>query len=288
MLGVQMGHGTETSPREPGEGGRAVRALVLAAGWGTRLAALARGRPKALLPLGRRTCLDVVVDRLDAVPQLVALDVLTNDAFAPAFHAWAGERQTRAPLRIHSDGTRRLEERLGAVGDLAHYLERVQPRESLLVMGGDNACDFDLAPFARLGARAPAVAVHDLGDPALVSLYASVELTAGGRVRALVEKDPAPPTTRAALAIYALPAGQLGLVPRYLAEGGSPDNLGSLAEWLVARGLLHGLELTGTWVDIGTPAEYARARRLFGARGRRAGAASGAARLQARGPERTP
>ena len=52
-----------------------MRALVLAAGWATRLGALATDRPKHLLPVGRTTPLDRVVERLDAVETVARIDV---------------------------------------------------------------------------------------------------------------------------------------------------------------------------------------------------------------------
>ncbi len=240
-----------------------VRALVLAAGWATRLGPIAQDRPKHLLPVGATTPLDVVVDRLDALPQVERICVWTNDAFAQAFEAWAHERTCRASLAVASNGTRRLEERLGAVGDLARYLERDPCDEPLLILGGDQLFDAGLDEVARVAVHHAVVAVHDVGRPDLVRRYASVEIDADGRVLRLVEKDPAPNGTLAVTAIYGLPAEVLPEVSRHLAEGGAPDNLGHLAERLAGQGRLRGVRLEGRWIDVGSADEYARGRRAF-------------------------
>ena len=241
-----------------------MRALVLAAGWARRLGALAADRPKHLLPVGETTPLDVVVDRLDAVARVEAIDVVTHEVFLPVFERWAAGRTTRAQLRIWSNGTACFEERRGAVGDLHHHLERAGIRTDLLVLGGDQLFDDSLEALAEISSREPALAVYDVGTLERVSRLASVELDAGGYVRRLVEKDPNPSTTLAVPAIYGLPARLLGEVARYLEAEERSDNLGYLAEWLVERHPVRGVRLGGRWIDVGSPDEYDRARREFG------------------------
>jgi glucose-1-phosphate thymidylyltransferase len=247
---------------------RPLRVLLLAAGWATRLGAVSRDRPKHLLPLGDRTPLDRLVDRADALAGLRAIDVWTNEAFRPAFEAWARGRATRAPLQVWGNEAHRLEERRGAVGDIQAYLERVEPRETLLVLGADNVFDSDLAALAATAHREPVVHVFDVGTRERASRYASVVLSPTGTIARMVEKDPAPPSSLAVTALYGLPVAELPSVAVYLAEGGSADRMGSFMEWLAARRPVRALPLEGRWIDIGSADELERARNWF-ARGNR-------------------
>ena len=224
-----------------------MRALILAAGWATRMGELAAGQPKHLLPIGRRTPLDFVVDALDAVPIVERIDVLTHEGFRADFEAWRAARGAGAP-RIWGNETSRFEERRGAVADLHFFLERAEVDDDLLVLGGDQVFDFDLRPFAAIARREPAILLYDVGSTALVRRYASVEIDAAGTIVRLVEKDPEPRSTLAAPAIYGLPAAALGEVAAYLAAGGAPDNLGWLAEWLVRRRPVRGPVARGRWL----------------------------------------
>lgn len=242
-----------------------MRGLVLAAGWGRRLGAVAAGRPKALLPVAGRTPADFVVEALEGLPDLEGIDLLTHEAFRPAFERWSRSRAPGVPLRVWSNGTRTPAEQRGAVRDLALLLELAQPAGPLLVLGADMVFDADLGPLAREARAGPALAVHDVGSPERVRLLASVALDAAGRVVRFVEKDPEPATTLAAPALYGLPDAGAGEVQRYLEEGGAPDNLGHWIAWLVARRPVRGVRLAGRWIDVGTPEEYARARDWFGA-----------------------
>jgi glucose-1-phosphate thymidylyltransferase len=244
-----------------------MRGVVLAAGWGTRLGPEAQRQPKPLLPVGARTPLDWVVDALDAVPDLAGIEVATHDAFLPAFERWAAGRRTRAPLRLWSNGTRTPEARLGAVGDLARLLARARPAEALLVLGGDMVFDFGLAALAARAERDVAIVAYDVGSLERVRRYATVELDAEERVVRFVEKDPEPRTTLAAPAMYGVPADAVAEVDAYLRGGGNPDNLGYLMQWWVARRPVRAARARGRWIDVGSPDDYARARREFGGDG---------------------
>jgi glucose-1-phosphate thymidylyltransferase len=241
-----------------------LRALVLAAGWGTRLGALAAGGPKALLPIGRRRAIDFVVDAVEALPSVTRIDVVTNQAFEGMLAAWASRRPPGTPLRVLGDGAREARERRGAIGNLAHYLEAERPRDPLLVLASDNVFDFSLAPLARRAIECPVVALYDVGSRDAVSRLASVELAPDGTVTHFVEKDPAPRTTLACVALYGLPADALPEVGAYLETGGRPDNLGYFVEWLHRRRPVQGVVMEGRWVDVGSAPDYHRARRLFG------------------------
>jgi glucose-1-phosphate thymidylyltransferase len=133
------------------------------------------------------------------------------------------------------------------------------------VLGGDQLFDDSLETLAETSTREPALAIYDVGAAERVSRLASVELDAKGCVRRMVEKDPDPSTTLAVPAIYGLPARLLGEVTRYLETQDRPDNLGYLAEWLVEHHRVRGVPLGGRWIDVGSPDEYDRAQREFGA-----------------------
>ena len=240
-----------------------MRALLLAAGFGTRLGALGEARPKALLEVAGRPAIESCAAAVEALPEVEAIDVVTNDRFHGAFVAWRAARAGAKPVQLWNDGARVAAERRGAIGDLAHWLERERPDAAVLVLGADNVFDFSLAPLAARAQREPSVALFDVGSAARVSRLASVELDAADRVVRFVEKDPAPRTTLACVALYGLPAAALGEVGVYLEQGGSPDNLGYFVEWLHLRQPVRGVRLAGRWVDIGTPEDYARAQSLF-------------------------
>jgi glucose-1-phosphate thymidylyltransferase len=240
-----------------------VRALILAAGFGTRLGPLGEERPKGLLEVAGRPAIEFAAAAAEALADVRALDVVTNERFRAAFTAWAAGRSPGKPVRLWSNGARHAGERLGAMGDLRRWLVLAAPREPVLVLAADNVFDFSLAPLAERALREPVVVLCDVGSREHVSRLASVELDGAGRIVRFVEKDPAPRGTLACVALYGLPAAALGEVERYAAAGGAPDNLGYFVEWLHRRRPVRGLPMPGRFVDVGTPEDYARAQTLF-------------------------
>jgi glucose-1-phosphate thymidylyltransferase len=226
-----------------------MNALVLAAGYATRLYPLTLTRPKPLLPVGGRPMLDWLLDRIREVGEVDEVHVVTNRKFARAFEEWAP-----AGVIVHDDGTESEDDRLGAIGDLRFVVEQAGLADNLLVVAGDNLFDFglvDYVEFWRAKGEASALALYDVGTRELARKYGIVELDASDRVVSFLEKPDDPPSTLAATATYLLHRRHVALVPEYLARGNPPDQPGNLIAWLHTREPVYGYRFKGEWVDIG-------------------------------------
>jgi glucose-1-phosphate thymidylyltransferase len=225
-----------------------VKALILAAGYATRLRPLTDSMPKMLLPLAERPLLDYLVDRLREV-ELDEIQLVTNARFAAAFRDWAPDDVT-----VLDDGTTSNEDRLGAIGDIAFALERSGlTDEDLLIVAGDNLIGYSLAGLVDFWREkgGSALAVREVADGALLSQYGIAELDASDRVIGLEEKPAEPKSNLAATASYVYRADHLALLPRYLEEGNPPDAPGNFTAWLYSREPVYGYRVAGEWHDIG-------------------------------------
>jgi glucose-1-phosphate thymidylyltransferase len=239
-----------------------VHAVVLAAGYATRLRPLTNRIAKPLLPLAGRPMLDYLAAKIDDVGEIEALHVVTNARFAPDFAEWASARRGRLPVVVHDDGTQSNADRLGAIGDLQFVIERAGlAGDDLLVVAGDNLFEFSLADFvgfwrAREGS---AVGVYDCGDRRLARQYGVVELDPGDRVVSLVEKPAEAAGTLVTIAAYLFPGEHAALVRDYLDEGNAPDQPGRFLVWLYPRAPVYGYRFPGAWLDIGDRAQLLEA-----------------------------
>jgi glucose-1-phosphate thymidylyltransferase len=232
-----------------------VKALVLAAGYATRLRPLTDTWAKELLPVGGRPILDYIVEKIEQVPEVDEIHLVTNTRKAPAFARWA-EREGR-DVRIHDDGTSTNEDRLGAIGDMWFVVEQKQIDDDLLVIAGDNLFEFAAGDFvsfweskARDGA-ASAIAVRDVGSRELASRYGVVDLADDDRVLDFVEKPSDPPSTLAAIATYLYHREHVPLIRTYLDDGNEPDQPGRFVAWLHRREPVYAWRFAGEWFDIG-------------------------------------
>ncbi len=226
-----------------------MKALILAAGYATRLRPLTDSIPKMLLPLAERPMLDYLVDRIREVDEVEEIHLVTNARFADAFREWAPE-----DVIVHDDRTTSNEDRLGAIGDIAFAIERGGLEgDDLLVVAGDNLIGYSLADFADFWHTngGSAIAVHEVEDPRLLTQYGVVQVDADDRVIGLEEKPAEPKGDLAATASYLYRGGHLALLPRYLEEGNPPDAPGNFVVWLYTREPVFGYRARGEWYDIG-------------------------------------
>jgi glucose-1-phosphate thymidylyltransferase len=227
-----------------------MKAIVLAAGYATRLRPLTDTWAKELLPVGGKPILTSIAESIAAVDEVDQVHVVTNARKAPAFFEWAKGRD----VTVHDDGTSTNEDRLGAIGDMQFVIDRAEIDDDLLVIAGDNLFEFALPEFVaywRSKGPASALAVRDVGTRELARRYGIVDLADDGRLLDFVEKPEDPPSTLAATATYLYHRTHVPLVRTYLDEGNPPDQPGRLVAWLHRREPVYGWKFDAGWYDIG-------------------------------------
>ena len=227
-----------------------MKALILAAGYATRLRPLTETWAKELLPLGGRPIIDRILDNVSHIAAIDEVHVVTNSRKAPAFHEWARGRD----VTVHDDGTTSNDDRLGAIGDMQFVVDRIGGDDDLLVIAGDNLFDFqltDLVSFWRTKGIASAVAVRDVGSLDLARQYGIVALDADARIRSFIEKPENPDTTLAATATYLYHREHVPLIRTFLDSVPGADQPGRLVAWLHQREPVYGWVFDEPWFDIG-------------------------------------
>lgn len=246
-------------------------AILLCAGYGTRMRELGQKIPKPLVPVAGRPMLDYLLDGLSRLSGISAIEVVTNARFAADFERWAAERsRPELPITVHDDGTGTPETRLGAVGDLAFVLERTGiPAGGALVAAGDNIFLFDLVPFwqAFLDSGTSRLLALEETDLATLRQTGVLELE-DDRVTRLHEKPADPPSIWACPSLYALDPTALAGVPAYLAgdglAGGSGrDEIGRFVGWLVENGKVEASRTVGARLHVGNPEELRKAEEIL-------------------------
>lgn len=240
-----------------------MKAIVLAAGYATRLRPLTDSIPKMLLPLAGRPMLDYLIDHIELVDEVDEIHVVTNARFAGDLGAWASQRSGTRPVAVWNDGTTSDENRLGAIGDLRFTIEQAGLEgEDLLVAAGDNLFEFSLADYVRFWRDkrdGSCIALYEFPELEQVKHYGVVEVDENDRVVSLVEKPAEPKSRLISIAVYLYRADHAALLPRYLAEGNSPDQPGHFPAWLHTRAPVYGYRFSGEWLDIGDPQQLLEA-----------------------------
>ncbi len=253
-----------------------LRALVLAAGRGTRLRPLTDEIPKPLVPVAGRPLVSWTLALLRRAGCDAA--ALNLHHHGDAVRATLGERFSGLPL-VYSEEP----ELLGTGGALPPLAEFLGAAEAVLVVNGDSLCRWPLAELLATHRRRRAAAtllVHRTVDPHRFGGGIAVE---GRRVVAFRPGHLAWETARCRRVF----AGAAVLAPELLARlpGGASDIVAALYEPLLDAGeTLATCETARAWFDLGTPARYLEGALAWALDGRpRLGAWTGpAARIAAR------
>lgn len=242
-------------------------AVILAAGYGTRLYPLTQDKPKALLPVKGVPILEHLVRKLE-LPQIQTerTVLVSNHKFAPAFQSWAATAKIQTPCTVLDDGTTSDDDRLGSVGDLAFSIEKENlTGRDLLVLGGDNLFRDRLGPFTKFSQEKGGITLgaYQLPDLKLASQYGVLTTEKDGRITAFTEKPKNPTSALVSTAIYFFPSKAVPLVLEYTSSRQTADTLGSFISWLISRQSVYAFRFEGPWFDIGDMASYTYAQRVF-------------------------
>jgi mannose-1-phosphate guanylyltransferase len=227
-----------------------MKAVLLAAGLGTRLRPLTDTTPKCLVPIGDRTLLDIWLDTLS---DLGVDEVLVNTHhLADQVEAHVESRRGDPPVRLlHEESLR------GSAGTLRAARHLLAEDPWFLAVNADNLTDYDLAHLvlahaaAGEGVAATLTAFHTPRPSACGIL----EVDARGRLVGFEEKPQRPRSDLANAGLYAFSREVLDLI-----DGPEPRDIGAhLLPRLVGRARVIGIG-DAYLRDIGTTEALAEAR----------------------------
>ncbi len=241
--------------------------LILAAGYGTRLYPLVRDTPKALLPVNSKSLIDYVLEKVQHLPQLSSVLVVTNNKFCKIFDHWAqGHRNFPVKIEIINDGTNTPADRLGSMGDINYVIKNHQIADDLLIIGGDNLFDEPLEDFLQFARKNPpfvTIGLYDIKEKSKAKIFGVVELDPTHRLISFEEKPSQPKSSLIAMCLYFYPRASLGLVARYLLDTQRTDTAGDYIKWLYQKEPVYGFKFQGKWYDIGSVESYKEASENF-------------------------
>ena len=245
-----------------------MNALILAAGYATRLYPLTLNKAKPLLEVGGKPIIEWLLDNLATVPDLGKICIVTNDKFASDFQLWANQYQDRhrgLKIKIINDGSKSDDDKLGAIGDINLVLTRENfATDDLIIAAGDNLFNQPLADFVQYARNTQAtVAVYDVGNLEAMKKYGVVTIDGHGTITHFEEKPEKPQSTLAAIALYYYSREVLPLSTTYLAAGNNPDQPGRFLQWLYPRKPVKTFQIKGQWLDIGSKETLKKAGEVF-------------------------
>ncbi|MBI3034109.1 nucleotidyltransferase family protein [Candidatus Woesearchaeota archaeon] len=232
-----------------------MKAIVLAAGYGTRLYPITKDNPKPLIKIAGKPIIEHILERIVEIPAVNEVVIVTNNKFFPKFGEWLGSYRSGLKIRLLNDLTNSNDDRLGAIGDIDFAVKAEGIDDDILVIAGDNLFEFSLLSMYRffMQKKSSVVALYDLGDRSLLAGKLGVaQVDDEFRVVDFEEKPAIPKTSLASTACYFFTKGHLEELEGCIRQNHKPDNLGDFIKWLSSRSHVYGFVFSEKWFDIGS------------------------------------
>ena len=124
-----------------------MKAIILVAGYATRLYPLTINMPKALLPINKKPIIDYIVDEINTVDDIDEIYVVSNHKFADQFEKWAQNHKSVQKISVLDDGTETEETRRGAIGDILYTIDNYNIDDEVMIIAGDTFFTYKLKDY---------------------------------------------------------------------------------------------------------------------------------------------
>ena len=240
-----------------------MKAIILAAGYATRLYPLTENFPKPLLKVQGKTILDWLLEDIDGAGVVDGYIVISNHKFADHFRAWADNH--KLPITVLDDGTQSNETRLGAVRDIQFAIEELGLQDDLLVIAGDNLLDFSLRSFIRYFQKKQTTCIMRYWEQSEEKLHKTgvAVVDEADRILEMEEKPAVPKSHWCTPPFYIYKASDVGFVKTGIENGCGVDAPGSFIAWLSTQTTVHAYEMPGKRYDIGNLESYEKVQKEY-------------------------
>ena len=238
-------------------------AVVLCAGFATRMHPLTENFPKPLLPVADRPVIDYLMDQLLELPGLKTIYLVSNGRFYGHFDQWRRHWNDNhgtdgLPVVLLNDGAMDNDHRLGACADFRFVLKTVQASGSMLVTAGDNIYGFSIKPLWEQfleNHRHHVLALPET-DREKLKKTGVLELAADDRVTRVYEKPAHPSSVWSCPPLYFFKETVSKALDTYLERNAAGDALGHFIDFLCRKDIVYAFRLNASRLDIGSIETY--------------------------------
>lgn len=245
-----------------------MKAIILAAGYGTRLYPLTLNCPKPLIKVADKPMIEYVLDSLASAHSFECIYIVTNGKYAVQFQEWMDNyRTTNDELNIVlvSNKISDSAANLGAVHNLHLVLTQEKIDDDVIVVAADNLFSESLVGFVQFACqkKTPVIAIYDIDNVQNGNRYNSIDIDGDSRITYFEEKPETPKSATIGIGLYYYPQASLPLIDDYIAEKHNHDQPGRLVEWMYSRIAFYACRVYGPWFDIGSTEELEKAEQFF-------------------------
>ena len=233
-----------------------MKAIILCAGYATRLYPLTKNNPKPLLKVGGKPMVEHVLDKIDELEVIDCVYIVTNDKFSTHFNEWKENSLRESKIIIVNDGTTSNEDRLGSVGDIQFVLDNANIQDDVIIINGDNLFEDSLnGMYSMFNEKdGSVVAFKDVKDLEIAKLMGVAALNEEGRIIEFVEKPAQPKSTFVSTGIYMIKKEDLHFIKKVLETNNQTGEVktGEMIIYMMDKTNVYGKVFNKAWFDVGS------------------------------------
>jgi D-glycero-alpha-D-manno-heptose 1-phosphate guanylyltransferase len=227
-----------------------MKAVLLVGGLGTRLRSVVSSLPKTLASVGDKPFLELLVRQLCS-QELRQLVMCTGYLAEQIQEVFQDGSDFGATIEYSKEAVP-----LGTAGALKLAQRYVQNESEFLVINGDTFLEIDLNEFILSHRKHGSLATMAVVPVENSSRYGTVQVGADGRILGFLEKTGQNVPGIINAGVYVFSNATLALIPQ------GPVSLERDVFPLLMEQGFYAIEQRGMFIDIGTPEDYARAKKM--------------------------
>lgn len=227
-----------------------VKAIIMAAGKGTRMYPLTEKCPKALLPLvGGITFLDHLITNIQDVTEIDQIIVVVNRDYHDSFKRW---NKYQNITFFVTDVENNVIECLQTV------CSDLEIHDDLLIAASDNLIFFSLKYFTDYfyTQREKITVMYCIENSNSELKRTGVALVQNGYIVDMEEKPQNPKFNCAIPPFYIIPASKVDCVNQFLNVVKQVDSLGSFMSWCIKHEQVRAFQMPGKRLNLGDKQAY--------------------------------
>lgn len=238
-------------------------AIILAAGYGTRLYPLTINKAKALIEIKGKPILAYLLDKIEKSKIINKIYIITNNKFYNKFKEFLKNFNYKKEIELINDQTNDEKEKLGAIGDLYYGIKSLNVNEDILVMASDILFDFEIDDFINFYKikNRTCVAVYDIKDFNKAKRLGVIEINKDNKIISFEEKPENPKTTLISAASYVLKKEDIELLNKYTKIEDAKEALGNLITYFIKNVDVYAYIFKGRLFDLGNVSDLELARK---------------------------
>ncbi|MFH1823233.1 MAG: nucleotidyltransferase family protein [archaeon] len=242
-----------------------MKAILICAGYATRLYPLTENQSKCLLPILGKPILNHILDKIDKIKEIDQVFIISNSKFYNQFTWWvSNQKGFSKEIQIVDEQSTAPENQKGGIYGALEAIKEHNINDDILMLFGDNYSSIDLSEFIRFAnqKQTTCLACYQLDNKEGAKKFGVIETDQNFKILYIEEKPENPKSNLVATGIYFIKKQDIPKLKQYnkkLDEAGELNpskNITHFIKEIYKDQDIFAFPFKGQWADIGTKEDY--------------------------------